>query len=86
MTDNQQWQEASIREYGDNQHVVLYVEKDHPAFARLKQGNGYEYSQHYYHGSYSLAKPVAVDLFYQYGDSNPKHRVKEKLRRILTGG
>ncbi len=86
MTDNQQWQDASIREYGDNERVVLYIEKDHPAFDRLKKTNGYEFANSYYHGSYSQLKPVAADFYYQYSDSNPQRQVVQKLRRILTGG
>lgn len=80
------WQDVAIREYGDGQHLVLYVEAGHPAFDRLSKSNGCAFSQNYYHRRYSLTKPVAKDFFFRYGNSNPKRQVLKRLQKILSEG
>lgn len=76
-------EDCSLREYGDGQHIVAYVEVDHPAYQRVRHFKSMVREVAYFDTG-DKGKQIGADFYFYYGvRPSVYRRIKAKLESIL---
>lgn len=75
--------QASLREFGDNQYIIAFVEKEHPAFEAIKQIKRICLTIPYFNLKSKNKKPVACDFYFQPKNKYDKRAVCSRLEKLL---
>lgn len=76
------YNEASIREFGDNKHIVAYVEVDNPAYQRIRHFQRVMLEVPYF-DTKNKGKQIGADFYFDYRKNNDKGRARKRLENIL---
>ena len=73
------YDEASLREYGDGQHLIAYVEINYSAYDSLKRSKSVNWTSDYRF----KGKLIAKDFAFEFQNSSDKRDIKKRLEKLL---
>lgn len=74
--------DASLREYGDGQHIVAYVEVDHPAYQRIRGFKSVVNVVPYF-DTKNKGKQIGADFYFNYRKTSTYYDVRTRLEALL---
>lgn len=77
------YDKAHLRELGDNKHIVAYVEKNNPAYSRIKKFKRVTLQVPYFNLK-DKGQLIGGDFYFDYKAGNNKTATRKRLEK-LTG-
>lgn len=76
------YDKAHLRELGDNKHIVAYVEKNNPAYSRIKKFKRVALQVPYFNLR-DKGQLIGGDFYFCCKDKYDRREVKKRLGRLL---
>lgn len=76
------YNQATLREFGDGQHLVAYVEVNHPVYKRIRNFKRITLEAPYCNLK-DKAKCIGFDFYFNYKKNSDKTRVRARLEKLL---
>ena len=76
------YREARLREFGDNKHIVAYVEINNPIYSRIRKFKRVTAQVDYYNLK-DKGKVIGSDFYFDYRSGGNKTATKNRLEKLL---
>lgn len=72
----------SLREFGDNKHMVAYVEINHPVYSRIRKFKRVTAQVDYYNTK-DKGKVIGSDFYFDYRTGGNKTATRNRLEKLM---
>lgn len=77
------YNQVTLREFGDNKHIVAYVEINHPVYKRIRNFKRVALEVPYYNLK-DKGKVIGYDFYFDYKNKYDRRDVRARLEKLLV--
>lgn len=77
------YSQATLREFGDGQHLIAYVEVNHPVYKRIRNFKRVAFEVPYYNLK-DKGKVIGYDFYFDYKNKYDRRDVRARLEKLLA--